>query len=111
MELFNKEVISKVKQAHPNMSVNEIYQHIHLFVDNWQNQLDQDQLGLIMKYDDKQRREIQVQLCVHFINHVIQGEIYIEDDMSPLAQPAQNYVRSNTHVSGGGVHAFNKKES
>ena len=112
MELFNKEVISKVKQSHPNLSVNEIYQQIHLFVDNWQNQLDQDQLGLIMKYDDKQRREIQVQLCVHFINHVIQGEIYVDDDMSPLAQSAQNYVRSNTHGSGDAVskpskNAFN----
>ena len=35
MELFNKEVISKVKQSHPNMSVNEIYQQLHNFVDNW----------------------------------------------------------------------------
>lgn len=39
-----------------------------------------------MKYDDKQKREIQVQLCVHFINHVIQEEIYVDDDMSPMSQ-------------------------
>lgn len=96
------------------MSVNEIYQQLHMFVDNWQNQLDQDQLGLIMKYDDKQKREIQVQLCVHFINHVIQEEIYVDDDvMSPMAQSVHNnnnnynYVRSNTHGSGDNVNELN----